>query len=441
MTFEQRFERDLPMILDDIAMGTYPDYIDGVLGTTATRRQRPRWTFPERWLPMELVTTRVPATRLPMRQLGVLALIAALLAAAIAVYIGSHQQKLPPAFGPASNGDLILSVDGDIIRLDPVTGQSQSIASGPEFDSFAKVSPDGQRIAFFRRSTEQQTTASIVVAGIDGSDPRPLTAEPVKRGFDMIAWAPDSRSLLVDTTASREIWRYDTQGTKQPELVVSEADAYASPFQPPNGSSILIYRNDGLPHLLTLDLATSKVTVLADGRTGEDFDDVRWSPDGTKVAYHAAPADDLESQRLFVIPADGKGQPRQITNAPGTWWDIDETWSPDGKSIAFDRYQQLDANWLVRPLAIVDVATGKVREVGPIAHDARAQLGSPTDSAASAGEGMWFEWSPDGKFLLAVPTEAPAHPVLIDASSGSWRNLEPLIAPDFVDQAWQRVAP
>jgi Tol biopolymer transport system component len=439
MTFEQRFERDLPLILDDIAMGTYPDYIDGVLGTTATRRQRPSWTFPERWLPMDLVTTRVPAARFPMRQLGVLALIAALLAAAIAVYIGSHQQKLPPAFGPASNGDLILSVDGDIVRLDPVTGHSQSIVSGPDFDSFAKVSPDGQRIAFLRRSTEQQTTAAIVVAGIDGSNSKTLV-EPLPQGFDMIAWAPDSRFLLADTSASREIWRYDTRDTTPPQLVASEADAYASPFRPPDGSSILIYRNNGLPHLSTLDLTTSKETVLADGLTDQDFDDVRWSPDGTQVAYHAAPADDLGSQRLFVIAADGTGEPRQITDAPGTWWDIDQTWSPDGKTIAFDRYQSLDGNWLVRPLAIVDVATGKVREVGPIAHDARAQLGAPTDSAASAGEGMWFEWSPDGKFLLAVPTEAPAHPVLIDVATAGWRNLEPLIAPDFVDQSWQRLA-
>jgi Tol biopolymer transport system component len=172
----------------------------------------------------------------------------------------------------------------------------------------------------------------------------------------------------------------------------------------------------------------------------QDFDDVRWSPDGAFVAYHAAPEDDLESQRLFVIAADGSGTPRQITDALGTWWDIDQTWSPDGTEIAFDRYQSVDGQWLVRPLAIVDVTTGMVREVGPIAHDARAQNGSSTDSAASPGEGMWFEWSPDGRFLIAVPTEAPAHPVLIEVATGEWRNLEPLIAPDFVDQAWQRVA-
>ena len=37
-------------------VGPYPDYIDDVLATTAQRRQRPAWTFPERWLPMDITT-------------------------------------------------------------------------------------------------------------------------------------------------------------------------------------------------------------------------------------------------------------------------------------------------------------------------------------------------------------------------------------------------
>ena len=43
MTAEQRLERDLPFILDEIVVGPYPDYIDDVLSTTARRRQRPGW--------------------------------------------------------------------------------------------------------------------------------------------------------------------------------------------------------------------------------------------------------------------------------------------------------------------------------------------------------------------------------------------------------------
>ena len=78
MTAEQRLERDLPSILDEIVMGPYPDYIDDVLSTTARGRQRPGWTFPERWLPVEITTTRVPQTRLPWRQLLILAALIAL---------------------------------------------------------------------------------------------------------------------------------------------------------------------------------------------------------------------------------------------------------------------------------------------------------------------------------------------------------------------------
>ena len=98
MTTERRLERDLPQILGDLAMGPYPDYIDDVLATTAQRRQRPAWTFPERWLPMDIATERVVTTALPWRQLGVLALIALLVVSAIAAYVGS-QPRLPAPFG------------------------------------------------------------------------------------------------------------------------------------------------------------------------------------------------------------------------------------------------------------------------------------------------------------------------------------------------------
>ena len=434
-----RMEDSLPGLFDDLADARTPDYLDAAIERASARPQRPSWTFPERWLPMELVSTRVPTTRMPWRQLGVLALIALLLGALLAVYIGSQTPRLPAPFGPAANGDVVTSVDGDIVRLNPSTGASKPIVSGPAFDSWAKVSPDGQHVAFTRTASSDDHDTDIVVAGIDGSDPHVLTTEPVSGGLDMLAWAPDSRWLLVDTSLKPDIWRYDASGATPPTKVVSSADAYASPFRPPNGSAILIYRNLGRPRLLSFDLATSTETVLADGRSDQDFDDVRWSPDGSMIVYHAAPADDPESQRLFVMNADGSGEPRQLTNAPGVWWDIDETWSPDGRTIAFDRYEHVGTDWIVRSLAIVDVALGTVREVGPIAHDARAKLELPTDSQASPGEGMWFEWSPDGRYLLAVPTEAPAHPVIIEVASGGWRNLDPVVLPDFVDQAWQRL--
>ena len=53
-----------------------PDYLEAAIERASSRPQRPAWTFAGRWLPMDLVTTRVPSTRAPMRALGVLLLIA-----------------------------------------------------------------------------------------------------------------------------------------------------------------------------------------------------------------------------------------------------------------------------------------------------------------------------------------------------------------------------
>lgn len=390
---------------------------------------------------MDLVTERVPTARLPWRQLGVLALIALLLATALAVYVGSRP-RLPEPFGLAANGSIALSSGGDIHMVDPLTGSSTIIVGGPDVDSGAVVSPDGLRVAFQRRQViDAKTLYQLVVADADGSDLTVLTAEPVIGGFDGYAWAPDGRAILVDHAKDEDLWLYSVDGLPAPRPIASDAQAYPAPFQPPDGSAVLIYRNDhGYPELVLLDLQASRETVLAEGRTGEDLGDARWAPDGETVVYNAAPEDDLDSQRLWIVNADGSGT-RQITDAPGTWFDIDATWAPGGDRIAFDRYERVGTDWLVRPLAIYDVASRATRDVGPLARDVRKAMPSEGDADASFGEGFWFEWSPDGTSLIAIPTEGSAHPALIDAASGEWRVLDPLVTPDFVAEAWQRLAP
>jgi hypothetical protein len=106
MTTDRHLERDLPTILGEIAMGTYPDYIDDVLATTAQRRQRPGWTFPERWLPVNLANEALPgAPRYPRRAIGILTLLAILIAAMLAFYLGgpgAPRAPADPVLGPLS---------------------------------------------------------------------------------------------------------------------------------------------------------------------------------------------------------------------------------------------------------------------------------------------------------------------------------------------------
>jgi hypothetical protein len=112
-------ERTLPGLFVELAQARTPDYLEAAIERASARSQRPAWTFPERWLPMELVTTREPPTRMPWRQIGVLALIAMLLVAALAVYVGSHQQRLPSPFGIAANGIIAYVRDGKLVTQKP----------------------------------------------------------------------------------------------------------------------------------------------------------------------------------------------------------------------------------------------------------------------------------------------------------------------------------
>ena len=79
---------------------------------------------------MDITTRALPVARLPWRQLGVLALIALLLAVALAAYVGT-QRRVPPPFGPARNGLIPYISQGDIYVGDPVTGRTTLLLSGP----------------------------------------------------------------------------------------------------------------------------------------------------------------------------------------------------------------------------------------------------------------------------------------------------------------------
>ena len=132
-----------------------------------------------------------------MRQLGVLALIAILVAALFAAYIGTHQQKLPPPFGVARNGSMLYGSGGDIYRLDPTTGVSTAIVTGPETDQVPMYSRDGTRFAFFRQTGTGPTIYQLVVANSDGTGQRVVSTDPVTFDYS-INWSADGRSMILD---------------------------------------------------------------------------------------------------------------------------------------------------------------------------------------------------------------------------------------------------
>jgi hypothetical protein len=100
--------------------------LERALAATRHVDQRPGWTFPERWLPMQLTMARTRSLRPLLAIVMIALLIVAMVAAAL--LIGSTRRPLPPPFGPAANGALVYAEDGDIYGLDPATGNSSAIS-------------------------------------------------------------------------------------------------------------------------------------------------------------------------------------------------------------------------------------------------------------------------------------------------------------------------
>ena len=150
MTGSDRLERDLTDWFAETAAPRTPPYLDDILRQTVRRRQRPRWTFFERLLPMTATASFRAATgNVPWRALGVLAILV-LVVVVGAVLIGSTQHRVPAPFGPARAGQVSYAMVGGIYVVTPATNERRSIVTGPDTDHDPQWSRDGTRIVFER---------------------------------------------------------------------------------------------------------------------------------------------------------------------------------------------------------------------------------------------------------------------------------------------------
>src|SRR5262245_27705682 len=148
----------------------------------------------------------------------------------------------------------------------------------------------------------------------------------------------------------------------------------------------------------------------------------QWSPNGQQIAVEIQK--DLDGPTTtFILNADGSNV-RQVSGVGGQWSPM---WSPDGTKVAFEYWTppangDKEADWDFHPIAVVDVASGALHEVGTGYKD---------------GYLSW-DWSPDGTSILEVPKDGVGHILIVDAKTGV---VSP--TPWAVDQAisWQRLAP
>src|SRR5690349_20379327 len=330
-----RIEHTLPTLIDELADARTPDYLEAAIEQASSRTQRPAWTFPERWLPVELVTSRVPTTRMPWRQIVVLALIALVIAAALAVYIGSQQRKLPPPFGQAGNGSVAFEQGGDIYVADPRTGTSRAVVAGPEQDSGPIYSLDGTHLLFARSAGGDQTKVALFMSRDDGSGLVQVTEPlPYASGW---SFAPDGRSIASFATMpdqGKVIVIAPTDGSRAAKIFpVFATNDDGPPQYRPDGSELLFIGSKSQSYRAVYALSTidGAIRTVVPPFPNLDIHGASWSPDGKHIAYGAyEPAAPMTTARTHVVNVDGTGDitvdidPRSAADA-GTAWSNDST--------------------------------------------------------------------------------------------------------------------
>jgi Tol biopolymer transport system component len=425
MTIFESIEGELPTLLEELAPPRVPDYLDRVYERTAHARQRRAWTFLGRWLPAAATANGLRSgPHLGLRSTAIIALLVLAAILAGAIIVGAPRRAATP-FGVAGNGEIAYEAGGDIFVVDPASGMSHPITADPRIETGPVFSPDGRRLAYKRfEGGSPSDSYDVVVADVDGSDPRTVATVPIEYWsmFDTFEWAPDSRSLLVNTQASRDLTIYDADGAEPPRVLAAGVSNVE--YRPPEGDELLVRRVDmrgtGL-YVMRADGSDVRPLVqiaLGTAHGDDDLSSAHWSPDGSRIVFIRIP-DDRGGRRIEVMNADGSGL-RELPLGARTADATNPSWSPDGTRLAFERWS---ADGRPQPLGVLELDTGTVIDAGP----------APGDG------GIAYDWSPDGSTILAVLSGDP-RPIVIDGRDGSWRPLGAGISTERLP-AWQRVAP
>lgn len=323
MTSRDDFDRSLAAWLSDSAPMSEPEHLLGrVLARTARTRRRPAWRIPERWIPMSAITTRAaPASRFPLRTVALLVVLAVALALGAIIVAGSRSNRLPAPFGPAANGKLVYSVNGDIVLADSPTGPARTIIGGSTFDSGPLYTPDGTKLLFIR-GTMASDAAEMWAADADGSNPRRLAATPQ---IGWAEWSPQGDAVAVSLDGDQSVIRMvAADGSGATDIQTGLAAAVNPIFRPPDGRQltfrgrgtdavwgIYVIDRDGM-NLQRLDLDPG---FQSDPYYAQNmdyyFNRPTWSPDGRRLVYDTlepAPTSPAgPGFRLHVADIDSEG--------------------------------------------------------------------------------------------------------------------------------------